>query len=390
MDAQAYLGGRILIVDDEPTNVLLLERMLSRAGYSFLASTTDSREALPLFRESRCDLILLDLMMPHLDGFAVMEQLVAEVPRDSYVPVLVLTADVTPAALERALKAGAKDFLTKPFAQTELLLRVKNLLETRFLYLGLRHQVDSLEQFNLAAIEAVQMRDASLSSISHDLGQPLAGLKLTAEALKQELASASAPEVRELAAEVDWIDSAADQLASMISELSDMARLQMGRDLILQRRETDLVSLAQGIVQNLQRTTKRHRIRLEAADGELTGEWDRVRLQRVLSNLLTNAIKYSPAGGDITMGLFGVEGDGSSCARISVTDHGIGIAAGDLPHVFDRFYRGRNLSPDMSGSGIGLAGVKQIVEQHGGSISIQSEEGSGTTVTVLLPTRMQP
>src|SRR6266545_2160850 len=135
MQGEAYLGGRILIVDDEESNVVLLQRMLARAGYGHLTGITDSRNVLQLFQEVQPDLVLLDLMMPHLDGFAVMEQLAVQLPEGSYVPILVLTADVTPEALRRALSAGARDFLTKPFDQTELLLRVKNLLETRFLYL---------------------------------------------------------------------------------------------------------------------------------------------------------------------------------------------------------------------------------------------------------------
>jgi signal transduction histidine kinase len=106
----------------------------------------------------------------------------------------------------------------------------------------------------------------------------------------------------------------------------------------------------------------------------------------VVSNLLSNAIKYSPKGGEVVVSLARIGPDGEAWAELRVTDHGIGINEADLPHVFDRFFRGRNVGLEMSGSGIGLAGVKQIVEQHGGSISIESEEGQGTTVTVLLST----
>src|SRR6267142_2614802 len=138
------LDARILIADDEPANVRLLERLLGQAGYRNVRATTDSRQVRTLYEEFQPDLILLDLMMPHLDGVAVLEQL--PIAAGEYVPVLVLTADGTAQAKERALTAGAKDFLTKPFDRTEVLLRIKNLLDTRFAYRELARQNSSLEQ----------------------------------------------------------------------------------------------------------------------------------------------------------------------------------------------------------------------------------------------------
>jgi putative two-component system response regulator len=137
--------ARILIVDDEPTNVLLLERILGRAGYSEVVTTTDPREALSLFDEREPDLILLDLMMPGLDGFGVMQELSRRIPEGALLPVLVLTADATREARERALSMGARDFLTKPFDHTEVLLRIRNLLEARLIYLRLQRQNEWLE-----------------------------------------------------------------------------------------------------------------------------------------------------------------------------------------------------------------------------------------------------
>ena len=127
----------ILIVDDEQANVLVLDRLLRRSGYQNLVSTTDSRRALDLFLTEQPDLVLLDLAMPHLDGFQVMQQLQARMQPGGYLPILVLTADVTPEAMKRALAMGARDFITKPFDPTEVLLRIRNLLETRALYLEL-------------------------------------------------------------------------------------------------------------------------------------------------------------------------------------------------------------------------------------------------------------
>ena len=124
----------IVVVDDAPANVTLLERLLSAAGITAVRGFTDPVAALEDCRRSRPDLVLLDLHMPNLDGFAFMAALQDLVPARSFLPVLVLTADVTTEVRQRALAAGAKDFLTKPFDQMDVALRVRNLLETRALY----------------------------------------------------------------------------------------------------------------------------------------------------------------------------------------------------------------------------------------------------------------
>src|SRR5262249_5145682 len=168
MPDPAYLSARLLVVDDEEANVDLLEQMLARAGYGNVTGTTDPRAALELARERPPSLILLDLMMPHLDGFALMEQLRPLIEEALFLPILVLTADITPAAKERALTAGAKDFLAKPFDRTELLLRIKNLLETRMLYRQLQEQTAALERLYQETLASVQLRDQTQSSSSPD------------------------------------------------------------------------------------------------------------------------------------------------------------------------------------------------------------------------------
>jgi putative nucleotidyltransferase with HDIG domain len=137
---------RILIVDDQPSNILLLEGILEDQDYNSVRSLTDSRQALPVFLEYQPDLILLDLQMPYLNGFEVMKQLRGRVPPGTFLPILVLTADITPETKRQALAEGATDFLTKPFDTTEVILRIKNLLHTRSLYLQLQDQNEILEQ----------------------------------------------------------------------------------------------------------------------------------------------------------------------------------------------------------------------------------------------------
>ena len=130
--------ARILVVDDERVNVVLLERILEQDGYRNVKSVTDPAEAATLYDQFEPDLVLLDLHMPKLDGFAVMKLLEGRIPSDTFLPILILTADIRPEIKRRALAAGAKDFVTKPFDRTEVLLRIQNLLETRFLHLRMR------------------------------------------------------------------------------------------------------------------------------------------------------------------------------------------------------------------------------------------------------------
>lgn len=132
------LNARILIVDDADANLRLLEELLAREGFTQVISTADPTRAMDLFAAFEPDLILLDLMMPELDGYAILEQLSRRISREEYLPVLVLTADSTISARRKALSLGAKDFLTKPFDAIEAMLRVWNLLETRLLYRHLK------------------------------------------------------------------------------------------------------------------------------------------------------------------------------------------------------------------------------------------------------------
>jgi putative two-component system response regulator len=140
----SFKNARILIVDDEAQNVDVLRRILTRAGYTRVEATTDSRDAAALYVQLRPDLILLDLHMPHLDGIGVMDQL-SDIAEATYLPILILSGDVSPEARREALSRGAKDFVNKPFQQDEILLRIKTLLETRFLYLKIQSQNQILE-----------------------------------------------------------------------------------------------------------------------------------------------------------------------------------------------------------------------------------------------------
>lgn len=162
MNKEIIRESRILIVDDKQANAVLMEQVLRRAGYLNYTSINDSREVVDQLRTFRPDLIVLDLMMPHVDGYGVMTQLRGYIPDGIYLPILVITADVSKAARERALSLGAKDFLTKPVDTTEATLRIYNLLETRWLY-----QQSQAERELL--IEQVQEVQQHLSAINAEL-----------------------------------------------------------------------------------------------------------------------------------------------------------------------------------------------------------------------------
>ena len=163
---QQYLAAKILIVDDQPPNVLLLETILKTAGYINVRSTTDSREVALLYAEIQPDLLLLDLNMPHVDGFELLEQL-SMLERENYIPVLVLTAQTDRSSRLRALQLGAKDFLTKPFEQAEVLMRIRNILEVRLLHKAIAEQNRVLE-------EKVQERTIELHETQTEIVRRLA------------------------------------------------------------------------------------------------------------------------------------------------------------------------------------------------------------------------
>lgn len=227
---------------------------------------------------------------------------------------------------------------------------------------------------------ALRERTDLMAVISHDLKNPLTAIRARAQLLRRQATQSNGGSSDQLLEGLAAIEDAAKQVTEQLDELVETARLRAGRDAELNRTRIDLVSLTQQLLSQ-HRASASHRLIFHADAKELVGMWDRARLTRVIENLLTNAIKYSPEEREIRI-YARREGN---CAVLEVADQGVGIPAQDLPHVFEQFHRASNAPGVATGSGVGLASARHIVEQHGGRISVESQEGAGSTFTVYLP-----
>ena len=229
---------------------------------------------------------------------------------------------------------------------------------------------------------AISIRDQVVSVVAHDLRNPLSvvrtSLPLLSHALKQ-VNEAASPERGEPL--LERLDRQVTKMERILDELLDVARLQAGQPLVLHRQPCDLVALVREVVSEENGKRGRPSIELQAAERSLMGDWDAARIERVLSNLLSNALKYSPRESAVRVEVEELGDDGV----VRVVDRGMGIAEGDRERIFEWFARGKNAERTARGIGIGLAGARRIVEEHGGRLSVESELGVGSVFTLLLP-----
>jgi signal transduction histidine kinase len=229
-----------------------------------------------------------------------------------------------------------------------------------------------------------EMQEEFLSSLAHDLKNPMTTVRGQTQLWLRRLSRGEAPDAERLETSLQGVEAAALRMTHLLDELADVMRLRAGHEIELQRHHTDLVDLARRSISELARTTDRHQIRLLPDQPKIFGEWDGPRVERVVVNLVGNAIKYSPAGGVIDVRATRSCDEAGCMAILSVTDPGVGIPADDMERIFERFQRAANVR-SIAGTGIGLSGVRRIVELHGGTISVESVEGKGSTFTVCLP-----
>jgi PAS domain S-box-containing protein len=226
-----------------------------------------------------------------------------------------------------------------------------------------------------------RQRDSLLSAAAHDLKSPLTSISGFTQLLRRTLQGDRPADPARVQQYLDRIEATTGRMSALITELLDTTVLQMNQPLQLATRPTDLVVLLQRVVSEEQAKTDHHQLVVHGTVERLVGQWDTDRLERVFANLLSNAVKYSPDDGSIMVTI----GREDPWAVVTVEDRGIGIPAADLPHIFERFWRGGNVSGEIAGTGIGLAGVKHIVDQHGGRVEVESRVGEGSRFTVWLP-----
>ena len=231
-----------------------------------------------------------------------------------------------------------------------------------------------------------RQKDEFLATVSHDLKNPLAGIKGWVQLLNRRAAARLPdPERQRWQHDLTTVEAIATRMAGMLDELLDATHLQMRRPLELRRQPTDLVSLARRVAEDNQQIAEAHVIRVQSQLACIEGAWDRARLERVVGNLVSNAVKYSPEGGEVTLRVSREDTGDGAWAVLAVSDQGVGIPPEELPRVFERFYRASNVAGQIAGTGIGLAGARQLVEQHGGTISVESTPGQGSTFVDRLP-----
>jgi signal transduction histidine kinase len=387
--------SKLLIVDDLPENLLALEALIRGPGRAVYRATS-AEEALALLLDHEFALAILDVQMPGMNGFELAE-LMRGTERTRHIPIIFVSA----AGRElnyafRGYESGAVDFLHKPLDPHAVTSKVnvfvdlhrhRKALDQEMEKLAAAHQkqeelVEQLRHTQRKLEHAVRMRDDFMSMVSHELRTPLNTLYLETQ-------------LRQLHVSKGRLESfAADRLPAMIErdqrQIRNMVRLiddmldvtRMRRDaLSIQPQPVDLAALARAVVEGLRHQAEAAGsvIGLEAP-GELRGVWDEFRIEQVLTNLLTNALRYG-RGKPVEMMLSQAGG----IARITVRDQGIGIAPEDQERIFEQFERTDDSRKHASGLGLGLYITRKIVGLHHGRIEVESTPGQGALFKVALP-----
>lgn len=343
----------ILIVDDTPSNVLLLEKMLTERGYR-TQSASNGEEALESVRAQAPDLILLDITMPGLNGYEVCRQLKADTAVQD-VPVIFLTALHETLEKVMAFNVGGVDYVTKPFQLEEVFARIKTHLQLRWLE---------------------RLRADLTNMIVHDLRSPLTVIMASMDLLALQEKGLESPETREI---ISSARHSAEEMIDMISSILDVSKMDAGA-MNLNLENFKVNALIGAVVATTHPLSEERTVTFDSTGYATSITADIVLIRRVLQNLLSNALKYSPVGGDVRITAMPV----LKAVRIAVTDSGPGIAAGQHERIFEKFGQ-VNGETSRLGTGLGLTFCKMAVEAHGGRIGVESTPGHGSTFWITLP-----
>ncbi|NDD26934.1 MAG: response regulator [Proteobacteria bacterium] len=369
---------RVLIIDDNPTNVLLAKACLKSEQLECLVAP-DGERGYEMAVDSPPDLILLDIMLPGLDGFQVCEKLKATA-MTKHIPVLMITALQELEDKIRGLRAGAEDFISKPFNRAELQARVRSLLRMKFL------QEEQLETERLRARfqmsqEAERLKDAFISIVSHEVKTPLTVMKGYVSLLRTLHRNDGPDEM--MTRIVEGLDTSMSELESLLRQLLDLSRMRSGLAL-LRKAQVSISELLVRLVDGLQATALERNLTLtvEHEPNLLPVRADEEKLTHAFAHLVQNAMSFTPSGGRVSIHAIEV-GD---AVEVRVCDTGIGISPEHVSRIFDPFYQvAHYMTRKVEGMGIGLSIVKHIIEDHGGRIDVVSEPNQGTTFTVNVP-----
>ncbi len=354
---------KVLIVDDVAKNIQLVASFLKQAGYD-INFALSGNSALEHIREEEFDLVLLDIMMPEMDGFEVCE-IIKGNERSRDLPVIFLTAKTDIESITRGFEAGGVDYITKPFNKAELLARVKTHLE-------LRNQRKALEELNAT-------KDKFFSIIAHDLKGPLNQLMGLSDILHAELSTYKDENLHRLA---DLINDSVKSARSLLNNLLEWARSQTGA-LLYQPEVLDIGKLVSEIIElNENNAFQKNITIINDVNGSIKAFADANMIRTVLRNLIGNAIKFTDESGTIKIT---ADHQGKSLV-VGVTDNGIGIREEDISRLF-KVGENLNLIGDSKekGTGLGLLLSKEFVEMNGGKIWAESELGKGSRFFFSLP-----
>ena len=362
----------ILIVDDTAANAKVL---LAALGDTYEVSViSDGATALAAMPTVEPDLILLDIMMPGMDGYKVCAQLQAN-PDTRDIPVIFLTALSEAGDEEKGLNLGAVDYITKPFNPTLVRARVRNhlaLRHTRIEVVRQRNQVEGAYQ-KLRKLE--RQRDDMVHMIVHDLRSPLAVIMCFLDLLSMEKV---APDIEKLLCSAQQTTQA---LSGMISTLLDVSRLETGQ-MPLHCEASDVGQLTHLALDHLGRLASGRRVSAHLPNSPIRANCDPTLTGRILQNLLDNALKFTPKQGSIQITIVAEE----SCVRLSIADTGPGIPAEYHEKVFQKFGQVETRKAgERASTGLGLTFCRLAAEAQGGSIQLESEPGHGSTFHLRLP-----
>lgn len=366
-------GRKILAVDDDRMNLRILGGILRRADY-VLTEAASGEQALEAYAKSQPDLVLLDVMMPGIDGFETCRRF-RKIYGDKCAPVIFITAKNESDDVVEGLGAGGVDYLPKPFKAKEVLARIRSHLQNRMLSEQREMLVEQLSKANAA-------KNRFLGMAAHDLRNPLASIRGLSEFLREGAVGPLTPGQTDL---ITTIHTASQQMLELVNELLDVATIEAG-ELKLHLEPHDLADLLARSVSlmNMEAVKKQTRIVFEAPAASLLLMIDGAKMKQVIDNLLSNAVKYSPPGSTVTVMLQST-GPTGPCG-FSVQDQGQGIPEGERDKLFKDFGRLSVLpTGGEKSTGLGLAICRKIVEAHRGSITTQNLPIRGCEFRVTLP-----